>query len=134
MRHALIPALLLLGLLVPASLLAQGKGDDKQPPPVAPAPKKPAPEKKAPAKKKGKVLTCKVKTVEAPRGGRLEVTGEHLGSTPLVRIAGRVTRIIERRGNMIAVQIHRDSDGGEVTVRSGKQEASCGTLTIIGKN
>ena len=35
---------------------------------------------------------------------------------------------------MIAVQIHRDSDGGEVTVRSGKQEASCGTLTIIGKN
>ena len=96
-----------------------------------------APTEKAPAPKpvpKAPALTCTLLTTEAPRGGRLEVEGSGFGKAPLVRIAGRVTRMIERTETKIAVQIHIDSDGGAVTVKSGGLEAQCGTLTIIGKN
>lgn len=79
-------------------------------------------------------MTCKLLTTEAPRGGRLEVEGTGFGKAPLVRIAGRVTRMIERTETKIAVQIHIDSDGGAVTVKSGGLEVQCGSLTIIGKN
>ena len=95
-------------------------------PPEKPA--KPDPKPAAPA------VTCKLITVEAPRGGRLEVEGAGFGKAPLVRIAGRVTRMIERTETKIAVQIHADSDGGAVTVHAGKLKAECGSLTIIGKN
>lgn len=137
-----------------ASIAQAPKDGDKKPLP-APAPKKPRPPKEDDASKDGGKdgkgdkdgdkdgkdggkknkgqLSCELITKEAPRGGRLEVKGE-LGKTPLIKIAGRFTRIIERRGNTIAVQIHRDSNGGAVTLKSGKQEADCGTLTIIGKN
>ena len=57
--------------------------------------------------------TCSLRTTEAPRGGRLEV---------------------ERTETSIAVQIHADSDGGEVTVQVGSLRVPCGTLTIVGKN
>jgi hypothetical protein len=98
--------------------------------PLSAPPEKPAPAEKpaAPA------LTCKLLTAEGPRGGRLEVEGEGFGKAPLVRIAGRVTRMIERTETRISVQIHRDSNGGAVSVKSGKLEAECGTLTIIGKD
>lgn len=79
-------------------------------------------------------LSCKLLTLEAPRGGLLEVQGEGFGKTPLVRIGSKVTRIVERQVNKVSVQIPRDSNGGKVTMQSGKQRASCGTLTIIGKN
>jgi hypothetical protein len=80
-------------------------------------------------------VICSVRTPEAPRGGRLELEGQHFGQTPVVRIAGRVVpRIIERTETLISVQIPADSDGGPVTLSAGSQEASCGTLTIIGKN
>lgn len=99
------------------------------------APAEKAPPKTAPKAPAGPKLTCTLLTVEAPRGGRLEVEGTGLGKAPLVRIAGRVTRIIERIGETkIAVQIPADSDGGAVTVHSGKLQAECGTLTIVGKN
>ena len=78
--------------------------------------------------------TCTLRTTEAPRGGRLEVEGAGFGKSPLVRIADRVTRIIERTETTLAVQIHADSNGGEVTVQVGGQRVACGTLTIIGKN
>jgi len=91
-------------------------------------PEKPA----APKPKAGP--TCTLRTTEAPRGGRLEVEGTGFGKSPLVRIADRVTRIIERTETTIAVQIHADSDGGEVTVQVGGQRVPCGTLTIVGKN
>jgi hypothetical protein len=93
-------------------------------------PEKPAePEKPKPAGP-----TCSLRTTEAPRGGRLEVEGLGFGKSPLVRIADRVTRIIERTENTIAVQIHADSNGGEVTLQVGGQRIPCGTLTIVGKN
>src|SRR5688572_19384710 len=50
-------------------------------------------------------VTCTLLTKEAPRGGRLEVQGTKLGKSPVVKIGGAVTRIIERPGDKIAVQI-----------------------------
>lgn len=110
--------------LLIVAMLGLGLARAHAAPPETPE-KKPAPK---PA------LTCKLLTLEAPRGGRLEVEGEGFGKAPLVHIAGRVTRIIERAGNRIAVQIHADSNGGAVTVKANKQEATCGELVIIGKN
>jgi hypothetical protein len=97
---------------------------------TAPAAKKPP----APPKPAAPAITCTLLTTEAPRGGRLEVEGAGFGQAPLVRIGGRVTRMIERTETKIAVQIPADSDGGAVTVHAGKLQAACGTLTIIGKN
>jgi hypothetical protein len=91
-------------------------------------------EKPAEAPKAKAGPTCTLRTTEAPRGGRLEVEGTGFGKSPLVRIADRVTRIIERTETTIAVQIHADSNGGEVTVQVGGQRIACGTLTIVGKN
>ncbi|MGD8860363.1 MAG: hypothetical protein PVI30_10145 [Myxococcales bacterium] len=107
-------------------------GKPKPPPPKIPPGKVPAPDE--PGAKDPKALRCELKTKRAPRGGRIEVVGDNLGKTPLVKIGGRVARIIERRGREIAVQVHRDSNGGPVTVKSGKKEARCGSLTIIGKD
>lgn len=126
MAHPITLALLLLG----------GLGG---PPAVAPADAHglfAPPEKKEGAKEAPKkpTLSCTLVTTEAPRGGRLEVKGQAFGKTPVVRIAGRVTRTIERSDTSIAVQIHRDSDGGTVTVKAGGVEVECGTLTIIGKD
>lgn len=95
---------------------------------AAPRKNKPATASKAPT------LTCKLLTLEAPRGGRLEVEGDGFGQSPLVRIGGRVTRMIDRTKTRLAVQIHADSNGGPVTVVANKQEVACGTLTIIGKD
>jgi hypothetical protein len=122
-------AQLLIALLLSSSVLAPGQ--------AASAPGFAAPPEKAPAgeqKPAAPVLTCRLLTEEGPRGGRLEVEGENFGKSPLVRIAGRVTRMIERTETKIAVQIPRDSNGGPVSVKSGKLEAECGTLTIIGKD
>jgi hypothetical protein len=98
---------------------------------AAPAQKPPAGEEHKPA---APALTCRLLTEEGPRGGRLEVEGQGFGKAPLVRIAGRITRMIERTETKIAVQIPIDSNGGPVSVKAGKLEAECGTLTIIGKN
>lgn len=103
------------------------------------APPEPAPPPKGgkgdkPAEPAEPQPSCKLLTPEAPRGGMLEVQGEGFGKTPLVRIAGKVTRTIERRDDRISVQIPRDSNGGEVTVQVGKARIVCGTLTIIGKD
>jgi hypothetical protein len=92
------------------------------------------PEKSAEPAKPKAGPTCTLRTTEAPRGGRLEVEGTGFGKSPLVRIADRVTRIIERTETTIAVQIHADSNGGEVTIQIGGQRIACGTLTIVGKN
>lgn len=120
-------ALVLSGLaLDPSPALVSGSGASHRL--IAPPKIKPAPAHEAPA------LTCKVLTTEAPRGGRLEVEGHGFGRAPLVRIGGKITRMIERTETRIAVQIPADSNGGPVTVIAGKQEATCGTLTIIGKD
>ncbi|MDH5671383.1 MAG: hypothetical protein OEZ06_04490 [Myxococcales bacterium] len=87
------------------------------------------PKTKAPAEK---ALGCSLVTPEVPRGGRLEVRGENPGRSPLVRLSGKVLRIIERQGDTIAVQVPRDAKDGEVVLQSGKERASCGTLKIIG--
>ena len=126
LRRALAASLLGVGLLAPQLALAgEGNGNGVI---AAPAAKKP------PAPQKPTAITCTLLTTEAPRGGRLEVEGTGFGQAPLVRIAGRVTRMIERTEAKIAVQIPADSDGGAVTVHAGKLQAACGTLTIIGKN
>jgi hypothetical protein len=98
---------------------------------AAPPEKKPAEAEKKPA---APSAACTLLTTEGPRGGRLEVEGHGFGKAPLVRIAGRVTRMIERTETRIAVQIPRDSDGGPVTVKVAELEIACGTLDIIGKN
>jgi hypothetical protein len=114
-----------------AAQAPSGDGKDKEE--LAPPPKTPgkAPAKAPPAKADP---SCELLTPEGPRGGRLEVEGRGFGKAPLVRIASRVTRMIERTETKIAVQIPRDSDGGPVTVKVGELEIACGTLTIIGKN
>lgn len=91
-----------------------GEGEKKKEPPPGPS--------------------CTLLTREGPRGGRLEVEGQGFGKAPLVRIGGKVTRMIERTETRIAVQIPRDSDGGPVTVKIAALEIECGALTIIGKN
>jgi hypothetical protein len=95
-----------------------------------PAPKPDKPQKAAPV-----TVSCSLLTTEAPRGGRLEVEGKNFGRAPVVHIGDRaINRILERTETKISVQIPADSDGGAVTVRAGTQQATCGTLTIIGKN
>lgn len=78
--------------------------------------------------------SCSLYTTKGPRGGRLELRGEHLGRTPLVLIGGRVAPILQRRKTLIAAQIHRDSDGGRVSIKAAGVQVECGTLTIVGKN
>jgi hypothetical protein len=85
-----------------------------------------------PAKPSEPAATCTLLTKEAPRGGRLEVQGGKLGKSPVVKIGGAVTRIIERPGDKIAVQIPPKSDGGAVIVRVDGKDIECGTLEIIG--
>ena len=107
-------------------------GDKPQPQQPAPKPGKPSAPGKTPAAKPEP--SCRLLTTEGPRGGRLEVEGQGFGKAPLVRISGKITRMIERTETKIAVQIPVDSDGGPVTVKSGELEIACGSLTIIGKN
>ena len=73
-------------------------------------------------------------TPQAPRGGRLEVEGGEFGKTPVVRIGGRVARMLERTPQRIAVQIAADSNGGPVTVTADGKYLQCGMLIIIGRD
>lgn len=120
------------------ALIAEGPKSTPRPAPPAPSkppappagPAAPAP----PAEPEEPALQCKLLTAEAPRGGRVEVEGGAFGKTPVVRVGGRVVRLLERSGARIAVQIPRDSDGGPVTVDARGQQADCGALIIVGKN
>jgi len=101
-------------------------------PAPAPPPKTPEGAGKVGEKPAAEPATCTLLTKEAPRGGRLEVQGAKLGKSPVVKIGGSVTRIIERPGDKIAVQIPKKSDGGAVIVLVDGKDVECGTLTIIG--
>ena len=79
-------------------------------------------------------LQCKLLTAEAPRGGELRVSGKGFGESPLVRINGKVARILSHNRAGIRVQVHKDSDGGLVTVHAAGKQAKCGTLEIMGRN
>src|SRR5262245_57247407 len=94
-----------------ALVLSSTALDQTAPPPdkkALPEPPKPVEKEKKPAaepeKPKEQAVTCTLITKEAPRGGRLEVEGK-LGKSPVVKIGGVVTRIIERPGDKVAVQI-----------------------------
>jgi hypothetical protein len=91
------------------------------PPPIAAAPKPAGP-------------TCSLEEPEQPRGGRLDVLGNDFGKAPVVRIAAKPARMIERRSDRISVQVPADSDGGPITVQSDGRSLACGNLVIIGKN
>jgi hypothetical protein len=124
-----------LGHLSPAHAEnAIGAPTEAAPPKAVPKPEKP-PESvppKPPEKSPEPTVTCTLLTTEAPRGGRLEVEGKGFGKSPVVKISGETTRMIERMGDRIAVQIPRKSPGGAVTVRAEGQDVTCGTLKIIG--
>jgi hypothetical protein len=77
---------------------------------------------------------CTLEDREQPRGGRLDVLGSEFGQAPVVRIAGRPARMIERRADRISVQVPADSDGGEITLLHDGKSDGCGKLIIIGKN
>lgn len=77
---------------------------------------------------------CTLAEAEQPRGGRLEVLSDGFGSAPVVRIAGKPARMIERRPDRVSVQVPADSDGGTITLLHDGKTSSCGNLTIIGKN
>jgi hypothetical protein len=149
MRNAIfcsIALALALALHLTGPALAQKTPSDKQvdlPKPVekdktSPAPAPTPPPKAAEGAGKGgekpaaETASCTLLTKEAPRGGRLEVQGTKLGKSPVVKIGGSVTRIIERPGDKIAVQIPKKSDGGVVIVLVDGKDVECGTLTIIG--
>jgi hypothetical protein len=104
----------------------------QKPPSVTPPESTKKSEADKPAKAPEPVITCTLLTKEAPRGGRLEVEGSKLGKSPVVKIGGTVTRIIERPGDKIAVQIPTKSNGGAVIVRVDGKDIACGTLEIIG--
>jgi hypothetical protein len=111
------------------------------PQPIAAAPTvaaKPAPAAVAPpppaAAPKPAGPTCSLEEPEQPRGGRLDVLGNDFGKAPVVRIAAKPARIIERRSDRISVQVPADSDGGPITVQSDGRSLACGKLVIIGKN
>ena len=111
----------------PRAVAEPPKQPDKGAPPASPpAPPTPLPAPAAPP--------CKLLTPEAPRGGRLEVEGGGFGKTPVVRIGGRVARMLERTPQRIAVQIAADSNGGPVTVTADGKDLRCGVLIIIGRD
>jgi hypothetical protein len=60
--------------------------------------------------------------------------GSGFGQAPVVRIAQRPARMLERRSDRISVQVPADSDGGPVTLQADGHAMACGTLVIIGKN
>lgn len=78
--------------------------------------------------------SCTLLTAEAPRGGRIELSVQHVGRTPLVLIEGQVSRLLLREGERMAAQIPRDSNGGVVAVKTQGVQVPCGTLVIIGKD
>lgn len=84
--------------------------------------------------KAGDGPSCELLTQEAPAGGRLEIRGARMGKSPLVKIGGKVARLIQRQGDTLAVQIDKRSKGGPVTLLADRKTATCGTLTIIGAN
>ena len=133
MKHTLLRCFAALALAASSTALAQpAPPTDKKAAPEAPKPVEKEKKPTEPTKPKEQAVTCTLLTKEAPRGGRLEVQGQKLGKSPVVKIGGVVTRIIERPGDKIAVQIPRKSDGGEVIVRVDGTDIACGTLTIIG--
>jgi hypothetical protein len=105
------------------------------PPPAAkPVPAAPIAPQPAAAAPKPAGPTCSLEEPEQPRGGRLDVLGSGFGQAPVVRIAAKPARMLERRNDRISVQVPADSDGGAVTLQSDGHSASCGNLVIIGKN
>jgi len=106
----------------PESKPGASAGDDTKPPSAA-----------APPAAQAKPV-CTLADAEQPRGGRLEILAERFGSSPVVRIAGKPARMLERRPERISIQIPADSDGGEITLAQDGRVSSCGTLVIIGKN
>jgi hypothetical protein len=110
----------------PVATQAPAITDKKSPPPSAAGTAKQAPVPVGP--------TCSIEEPEQPRGGRLEVVGKDFGEAPVVRIAERPARMIERRSDRISVQVPPDSNGGAVTLQSAGHSTPCGNLTIIGKN
>jgi hypothetical protein len=77
---------------------------------------------------------CAIEEPEQPRGGRLDVSGSGFGQAPVVRIAGRPVRMLERREDLLSVQVPADSNGGPVSVQAQGVTEPCGALVIIGKN
>ena len=77
---------------------------------------------------------AEVDVVMASFSGELEVTGKQFGKSPLVKIAGKVARLIDRYDETIAVQIPKNSAGGEVTVHAGGKQVVCGKLRILGND
>jgi hypothetical protein len=86
---------------------------------------------KAPSEKS---MICSLAAAQAPRGGKIDVKAQGFGSTPVVRIAGKVLRIIQREASLISAQVPEDSDGGKVTLTAYGVTVECGRLEIIGKN
>jgi hypothetical protein len=108
----------------------QRKPDAEAPPVVAVSKVKPPPAAANGAPKRA----CTLAEPEQPRGGRLEVLSESFGSSPVVRIAGKPARMIERREDRVSVQVPADSNGGPITLLHDGRSSTCGNLTIIGKN
>lgn len=86
---------------------------------------------KAPSEKS---MSCSLSAAQAPRGGKVDIKAQGFGSTPVVRIAGKVLRIIQREASLISAQVPEDSNGGAVTLTAYGVTAECGRLEIIGKN
>lgn len=109
---------------------AEQKPDADAPPVVAVT--KITPPEQAPSD--GPKRACTLAEPEQPRGGRLEVLSDAFGSSPVVRIAGKPARMIERREDRVSVQVPADSNGGPITLLHDGRNSTCGNLTIIGKN
>jgi hypothetical protein len=109
---------------------AEHKPDADAPPVVAVTKITPPPQ----TSNDGPKRVCTLAEPEQPRGGRLEVLSESFGSAPVVRIAGKPARMIERREDRVSVQVPADSNGGPITLLHDGRSSTCGNLTIIGKN
>jgi hypothetical protein len=89
---------------------------------------------KAPPASDGPTLTCNLLGKQAPRGGKIDLEGKGFGATPVIRIGGKVVRVLQRGSNQISAQVPDDSDSGAVTITDSGSTAYCGSLEIIGKD
>jgi hypothetical protein len=86
---------------------------------------------KAPSKS---TVSCSLVGKEAPRGGKIEIKAAGFGSTPVIRLAGKVLRVLRQEAALISVQVPEDADSGSITLSASGTTADCGALQIIGKN
>ena len=67
-----------------------------------------------------------------PRGAQLMIQGNGFGADTRVQIGGQFAPIVRTSATQAVVQVPNDSPGGVVSVTSGGQTVSCGSVRTMG--